>query len=60
MLDGVSNSSLADVELDTIQTLCFCLFIVRPLPSLKETTSGFFIEGRALADRSAASSAREA
>ena len=60
MLDGVSNSSLADVELDTIQTLWFCLFIVRPLPILKETTKGFFIEGRAVADRSAASFSREA
>ena len=56
----MSNSSSADVELDTIQTLWFCLFIVRPLPILKETTKGFFIEGRALADRSAASFTREA
>ena len=35
-------------------------FIVRPLPTLKETTKGFFIEGRAVADRSAASFTREA
>ena len=56
----MSNSSSADVELDTIQTLWFCPFIVRPLPTLEETTKGFFIEGRAVADRSAASFSREA
>ena len=57
----MSNSSPADVELDTIQTLWFCPFHgPRPLPTLKETTKGFFIEGRAVADRSAASFSREA
>ena len=39
----MSNSSFADVKLDTIQTLGFCLFnVFRPLPTLKEGTKRIF------------------